>query len=162
MRRSTAVWSTLLNQPPNTKQPPDGAPFGSPMPRLRFVSAKLARGADSTVRVQVKIKQASCDTCFEMEGVGLEAVELRLAAQATLAAVREATGNAASFSLVGIKRLHVFDADVVLVSLQDANHGGRPLVGVMPVRERLVEAAALAVLNAVPVAASSERVRAVA
>ena len=136
--------------------------MGSLMPRFRFVSAKLARGADSTIRVRVKVKQASRVTCAEMEGVGLEAVELRLAAQATLAAVREATGNAANFSLVGIKRLHVFDADVVLVSLQDANHGGRPLVGVMPVRERLVEAAALAVLNAVPVAASSQRVRAVA
>ncbi len=162
MRRASAVLSTLLNQSPNTKQPPDGAPLGSLMPRLRFVSAKLACGADSTIRVQVKIKQDSCVTCAEMEGVGLEAVELRLAAQATLAAVREATGNAANFSLVGIKRLHVFDADVVLVSLQDANHGGYPLLGARPVRERLVEAAALAVLSAVPVAVSSQRVRAVA
>ena len=162
MHRSSAVLSTLLNQSPDTKQPPDGAPLGLLMPRLPFVSAKLARGADSTIRVQVKIKHASCVTCAEMEGVGLEAVELRLAAQATLAAVREATGNAANFSLVGIKRLHVFDADVVLVSLQDANHGGYPVVGAMPVRERLVEAAALAVLSAVPVAASGHRVRAVA
>ncbi len=163
MRRSSAVWSTLLNQSPNPKRPPAGAPLGSLMPRLRFVSAKLARGADSTIRVQVKIKQDSRVTCAETEeGVGLEVVELRLAAQATLAAVSEATGNAVNFSLVGIKRLHVFDADVVLVSLQDANHGGCPLVGVTPVRERLVEAAALAVLSAVPVAASSQRVRAVA
>ncbi len=135
MRQPSAVLSPSLNQSPNAKQPPDGALLGSLMPRLRFVSAKLARGTDLTIRVQVKIKQDSRVTCAEMEGVGPEAVELRLAAQVTLAAVREATGNAANYSLVGIKRIHVFDADVLLVSIQD-DHGGYPLVGAMPVRER--------------------------
>ena len=131
-------------------------------PRLRFVSAELAREPGSTIHVHVKIEQAGRAFYAKTEGVGLEAVELRLAAHATLAAVNEATGKASNLRLVGIKRLHAFDADVVLVSVRDENHGGYPLIGAVPVRGGLVYAAALAVLSAVPAAASSQPVRAVA
>jgi hypothetical protein len=120
---------------------------------LRFFSAELARGPGSTIHVQIKIEQEGRVFYAQAEGVGLEAFELRLAAHATLAAVNEATGNASNLRLVGIKRLHAFDADVVLVSLRDENHGGYPLIGAVPVRGGLVYAAALAVLSAVPVAA---------
>lgn len=131
----------------------DSAPLDSLTPRLRFLSAEHARGPGSTIHVQVKIEQAGRVFYGQAEGVGLEAFELRLAAQATLVAVDEATGNASNYRLVGIKRLHAFDADVVLVSLRDENHGGYPLIGAVPVRGGLVYAAALAVLSAVPVAA---------
>jgi hypothetical protein len=137
-------------------------PLDSLTSRLRFVSAELAREPGSRIHVQVKIEQAGRAFYAKAEGVGLEAVELRLAAHATLAAVNEATGNASNFRFVGIKRLHTFDADVVLVSLRDENHGGYPLIGAVPVRGGLVYAAVLAVLSAVPVAAPSQGVRAVA
>jgi len=129
------------------------APVDSLTPRLRFVSAELSRGAGSTIHVQIKIEQGGRVFYAQAEGVGLEAFELRLAAHATLAAVNEATGNASNFRLVGIKRLHAFDADVVLVSLRDQSTGGYPLIGAVPVRGGLVYAATLAVLSAVPVAA---------
>lgn len=120
---------------------------------MRFVSAELRRGPGSAIHVQVKIGQAGRVFFARAEGVGLEAFELRLAAQAALAAVNEAAGDARNLKLVGIKRLHAFDADVVLVSLRDENNGGYPLIGAVPVRGGLVYAAALAVLSAVPAAA---------
>lgn len=132
--------------------PYDSAPRPARAPGLRFVSAELFRRPGSTIHVQVKIERAGHVFDAQAEGVGLEAFELRLAAQATLAAVNDATGGP-GFKLLGIKRLHAFDADVVLVSLRDQNNGGYPLIGAVPVRGGLAYAAALAVLSAVPATA---------
>jgi len=85
----------------------------------------------------------------ERRAVGLENVILRIAAEATLAAIRAATGQCAWAGLVGIKKLVAFDASVVLVCLGDSDHPARRLIGAVPVRETMTHAAAAAVLSAV-------------
>lgn len=115
--------------------------------RLRFVEAQLERERGS--RAAVNVKLALGDEEFEgrAEGVGLEVVELRLAAQATLSAIAAAVGGE-EYALLGIKKLRAFDADVVLVVLRDPLGNGQRFVGAVPVRSTTIEGAAAAVLNA--------------
>ena len=80
-------------------------------------------------------------------GVGLDVIELRLAAEATLQAIHQAVGSE-RFTLVGIKRLHAFDADVILVALRDQTECARRYIGAVPVRSTNIHAAAAAVLDA--------------
>lgn len=79
-------------------------------------------------------------------GVGLDTMEIRLAAEATLDALHQAVGKE-RFRLIGIKRLHAFDADVILVALRDQSESLR-YIGAVPVRLTLVHGAAAAVLDA--------------
>lgn len=115
--------------------------------RLRFVSAELIQEAGSRIRVRVELERDGETYAAEEAGIGLEPMQLRLAADATLAAIRMAT-DFYSCSLVGVKRLHAFDADVALVSLRDADNQDRRFIGAVAVRDTLVEGAALAVLDA--------------
>jgi hypothetical protein len=115
--------------------------------RLRFVQAELKRERGSRVQIEIVLDCEGTAFFGEAEGIGLEAVELRLAAEATLAAIGKAI-DADRFSLVGIKRLHAFDADVVLAVLKDSGDTGQRYVGAVPVRTTYVDGAAAAVLNA--------------
>jgi hypothetical protein len=115
--------------------------------RFRLAEASLERQRGSRVRVSVTLDLDDDSYVGEAEGVGLEVIELRLAAEATLAAISNATG-AESFRLLGIKRLHAFDADVVLVVLRDRPAGVQRYVGAVPVRTTYIDGAVAAVLNA--------------
>lgn len=116
--------------------------------RIRFVSVKISRERGSNIVVRVEIERDGEAFAAERSGVGLDAVELRLAADATLAAIRACEPDAPAFLLVGAKRLHAFDADVVLVSVARGADRRPAFLGAVPVRETLAQAAALAVLNA--------------
>jgi hypothetical protein len=115
--------------------------------RLRFVSAELIQEAGSRIRVRVELEHEGQSFAAEEAGIGLEPMQLRLAADATLAAIRMATDRYAC-SLIGVKRLHAFDADVVLVSLRSTDDRERRFIGAVAVRDTLAEGAALAVLDA--------------
>jgi hypothetical protein len=115
--------------------------------RLRLVSADLTQEAGSRIRIRVELKHGREKFAAEEAGIGLEPMQLRLAADATLAAIRMATDYHAC-SLVGVKRLHAFDADVVLVSLRDADNQDRRFIGAVAVHDTLAEGAARAVLDA--------------
>ncbi|MFQ5890211.1 MAG: hypothetical protein ACE5JR_09175 [Gemmatimonadota bacterium] len=116
--------------------------------RLSLISAALTRSRGCAIRVRVELELAGRGGCAEAEGVGTESVELRLAADATLAALRSLASRAAELELVGIKRLQAFDASVVLAALRDERRPGSSLIGAMPVGGNVVEGAALAVLHA--------------
>lgn len=125
------------------------APTAAGLPaRLRLAAAEVEREQGSRVRVGVELTLEERSLRGEGEGVGTETVEIRLAAQATLDAIHEALGGE-RFRLLGIKRLHAFDADVILVVLREGEGDElRRLVGAVPVRSTLVRGAAAAILDA--------------
>lgn len=127
---------------------PDDAPGEGMEIRLRLSSVEVERDRGSHAHVIVELELPDRTARGEADGVGTETVELRLAAVATLDAIHSAIGKI-RFRLLGIKRIHAFDADVILVVLQE--HEGdarRRFVGAVPVRDTLVHGAAGAVLDA--------------
>jgi hypothetical protein len=116
--------------------------------RLRLAGTNVERERGSRVRVRVDLALGGREIRGELAGVGTETVELRLAAEATLDAIHEAVGRP-RFRLLGIKRLHAFDADVILVVLQESEGDEiRRMIGAVPVRSTLVHGAAAAILDA--------------
>ena len=99
--------------------------------RVRFVAADAERQAGSRVRVSVELSFEDRSHVAEAEGIGTETIEIRLAALATLDAIREVT-NTPPFRFVGVKLMHAFDADVILVALRDENGEGTRYIGRPP------------------------------
>lgn len=117
------------------------------LPRAVLLRATVERNPGAQVRVTVDLRIGRQTFSAGATGVGHETIELRTAAEATMGALHEAVGDE-RFQLVGIKRLHAFDADVVLVALRERSEGGQRFIGAVPVRSTLVHAAAAAVLDA--------------
>ena len=116
--------------------------------RLRLSSVEVERDRGSHAHVIVELDLPGGVERGEADGVGTETVELRLAAKATLEAIHSAIGKT-RFRLLGVKRIHAFDADVILVVLQEHEGDTRQrFVGAVPVRDTLVHGAAAAVLDA--------------
>lgn len=86
----------------------------------------------------------------ERRGTGTGVVELRLAVEATLDALEEAVPRAPRLELVGVKSVHAFDADAVMVGLRRGSPDeGTRLLGCVPVGASPARAAATATLDAV-------------
>ncbi len=119
----------------------------SPQKRVRFVEARAERQPGSRVRVSVEARFEDRSHVAEAEGIGMETIEIRLAALATLEAIAEVSATP-PFRLVGVKQMHAFDADVVLVALRDPDTDGPRYIGAVPVRTTHVAAAAAAVMDA--------------
>jgi len=75
-------------------------------------------------------------------------IELRLAAEATIAALDQLIDRPGHFELVGIKHLHAFDAAVVLVCVRSGPGYSRKLIGCVPAPSTLHHGVAMAVLHA--------------
>lgn len=114
-------------------------------PVLKRADVSRQPGAHLAVAVRLRVGRQNYEGASE--GVGLETMELRLAAEATMDAIHAVIG-AERFQLVGIKRMHAFDADVILVALRDRRADGQRYIGAVPVRSTLVHGAAAAVLDA--------------
>lgn len=123
----------------------------------RLRSATLTVEPSSGFRVRIEVEVGGRLGVAEVRGFGSEAVELRLAAEATLAALRKASEGRIELRLVGIKRLRAFDANAVLVSLAANGDDGSQLVGAVPLDGNTAEGAALAVLGALGNHAASAR-----
>jgi hypothetical protein len=125
--------------------------------RLRFVSAESSRtpGSRIDVRVTLALQDPDEDSdesesryVGEASGVGDVILEPRLAVEATLAAISEATGDPGYFRLVGIKVVHAFDTRVVLVCLRTSNDPSAQVVGAVPLSGAMARTAATAALDA--------------
>lgn len=116
--------------------------------RPRLVAAELSRSPGSRLRVRVVLEYGDRELAAEREGVGQEIMVLRLAAEATLAALGRATGRERHFALVGIKEVHAFDTRVILVCIRPADDRVRRVLGSVPVEGKLVEAVGRSVLDA--------------
>lgn len=124
-----------------------GPPDSSEEKRVRFVAARAERQPGSRVSVAVEVSFEDRSFLAETEGIGTETIEIRLAALATLEAIREVTGTP-PFRLVGVKLMHAFDSDVILVALRDPAVEGTRYIGAVPVRTTHVAGAAAAVMDA--------------
>lgn len=137
----------------NNETDQDGAgqatadPDDRALPRAVLLRASADRRQGAQVEVTVELRIGPQSFSSSSEGIGHETIELRVAAEATIGALHEAVGDE-RFRLVGIKRLHAFDADVVLVALRERVEGGQRFIGAVPVRSTLIHAAAAAVLDA--------------
>lgn len=120
---------------------------GQAVPRAVLLRAQIERRPGAQIEVTVELRIGRQTYSASSTGVGHETIELRVAAEATMGALHEAVEDV-RFQLVGIKRLHAFDADVVLVALRERAEGGQRFIGAVPVRATLIHAAAAAVLDA--------------
>ncbi len=125
--------------------------------RLRFVSAESSRTPGSRIDVRVTLAlqdpgegsdESESRYVGEASGVGDVILEPRLAVEATLAAIGEATGDPGYFRLVGIKVVHAFDTRVVLVCLRTSDDRSAQVVGAVSLRGAMARTAALAALDA--------------
>lgn len=117
--------------------------------RIRIRTVDVSHEPGSRVRVRVTLALAGRSADGEASGVGGEMVQLRLAAEATLAAVEELLQRPQFLKLVGVKHIHAFDADLVLVGLRTSNEPTRQLLGGVPIEEESIRAATAATLDAI-------------
>lgn len=118
--------------------------------RVRLVDVQADRDASSGLTVTVELEWEGEIETAEAHGVGTSTVEIRLGAEATLEALCRIAGEEGFVRLVGVKTVHAFDSEVVLVSVRSEAAPGRNLVGAVPVEGRdPTRTAAAAVLDAV-------------
>ena len=129
--------------------------------QIGYLSAPQPRRRVYLYRVDMeypRIGRAVATTVLEWRGQRFEArqegqsgpaVELRLAALATISALEQVLEGEITFSLVGIRSLRAFDQDLVVVLTRSEQESAeRPLVGISLAAQTLWHGAALAVLNA--------------
>ncbi len=119
--------------------------------RLRLLSCRLERGPVATSRVFVEFEGPGTEQRIvcRQEGSACPGGDLRLAAQATLNALSQATGGALTFELLGVKPVRAFDTTVIMVAAF-AQHGGdvTRIVGAALVDDDQLVATARAALHA--------------
>lgn len=121
-------------------------PAPEPRRRVRFVAARLLAPRTGRSVAQVELEWGGQTYRDEVEGETGAAVELRLAAQATLRALEAILNGRMQFGLVGIKSFRAFDTEVVVVLLRTENV--QALIGASLATGDPHRSAALAVLNA--------------
>jgi hypothetical protein len=117
-----------------------------PRRRVRFLAARLSTPRVGRAHARVELEWGGQRYAEELEGESGPALELRLAALATIRTLESILQGKLGFHLVGIKGVRAFDADVIvaLVRVEDGKH----LIGAALATEDPHRSAALAVLNA--------------
>ena len=118
-----------------------------PRRRVRFVRAQVHNSRTGGAQAAVELEWGGRTVRGEVEGESGYAVELRLAAMATLSALAEVINGRVKFQMVGIKPFRAFDADVV-VALVRSDVDGKSLIGAALASDDPYRAASVAVLNA--------------
>lgn len=122
-------------------------PVPEPRRRVRFMAARLSKPHVGRAHAEVELEWAGRTYAAEMEGESGAALELRLAALATVRTLDAILAGRVRFELVGIKGFRAFDADLV-VALLRSDVDGKSLIGAALATEDPFRSAALAVLNA--------------
>jgi hypothetical protein len=129
----------------------------SPIPmsadtRLRLVGSSLQRGKAGMSRVVVEFARTGADAPLvgQQEGTACPGGDLRLAALATFAVLREAGQGALDFDLLGVKPVRAFDTTVMMVAATVRQDGrATKVVGAAIVDDNEVDATVRATLHAV-------------
>jgi hypothetical protein len=109
---------------------------------VRIETARIGRS-----QAVVELEWAGRTVTGEVEGETGYAMELRLAAMATAAALDQVMDGRVKFQMLGIKPFRAFDADVV-VALLRSDLDGKSLIGAALAASDPYRAASVAVLNA--------------
>lgn len=119
-----------------------------PRRRVRLVGGKLEHPTIHRASARVVLEWMDEHFLGEAGGEGGTAADLRACALATLQAVEKIIPSAPAFQLVGIKAVHVFDRDLLVVVLRAGAPGDQSLIGAALLSEELASSVARAVLNA--------------
>ena len=122
-------------------------PAPEPRRRVRFLAARLSNPRVGRARAEVELEWNGQTFAEELEGESGPALELRLAALATVRTLDGILGGRVHFELVGIKGFRAFDADLIVVLLK-SDVDGKSLIGAALAEDDAHRSAALAVLNA--------------
>jgi hypothetical protein len=115
--------------------------------RIRFDSAQRVENPNRSVSVRVSLEWDGELHQSEATGEKGDAIELRTAAQAALAAVEKVTDQPLNLRLVGVKHVRAFDGELVVVSIY-GGPGKKTLLGVVLAGPDPFRATAVAVLMA--------------
>lgn len=116
--------------------------------RVRFASVERSVQPDQQVTFTVTLEWGGAEFSASATGEKGEALELRTAASAALAAVSALVPQDLDVRLAGIKHVRAFDAEMVVVSLFRREGQPRNLVGAVVAGSDSPRAAVTAVLNA--------------
>ncbi|MEE9208662.1 MAG: hypothetical protein V3U67_09910 [Gemmatimonadota bacterium] len=116
--------------------------------RIKLVTVDVTRDRGAGFEVRVELEWLGQSFVGEGSGVGHDDMTARLAALATISAVK-ASDTGPGFDLVGLKRMRAFDGEVVMVCLKESGQSRKKYIGAVAVRETLAGGAANAVLDAV-------------
>ncbi len=115
--------------------------------RVRFDRIERSEQRDNQIHVSVVLEWGGQAYTGKATGERGDAIEIRTAATATIAALEQAIGDSLDLRLIGVKQVRAFDAELIVVSL-NRNEDRQKLVGIVVMGEDPRRAAALAVLNA--------------
>jgi hypothetical protein len=116
--------------------------------RSRFDSLDTFQPAPGRLGARVVLEWDGKLVHGEAEGERNQLAEVRICASAALRAVEAIAGGKATFNLIGVKELIVFDHNMVVVLILSPEVPDQRLIGTAFVSDNRCTAAALATLNA--------------
>lgn len=117
--------------------------------RLRFTDFQFRRASDGRCTVEVELEWLEGQRSRgNSAGQSSPTVDLRVAAEAALRAIENFSDGRMVFDLIGAKSVRAFDANVVIVSIENKREGPRRLLGACLVEDDPCRGAVVAVLSA--------------
>jgi hypothetical protein len=117
--------------------------------RLRFTDFQFRRASDGRCTAEVELEWSEGQKVRgTSSGQSSPTVDLRVAAEATLRAIEAFSEGRMAFDLIGAKSVRAFDANVVIVSVENRREGPRRLLGSALVEDDPRRGAVLAILGA--------------
>jgi hypothetical protein len=147
-RRAIAHEARAVAEPYKVQLSTDAEATQPERERVRFVDLIREAQRDGLIRYDVVIEWLGAEHRGTAVGEFGDAVELRTAASASLAAIAAVIGAEFSIRMAGVKQIRAFDAEIVIVSLYQPAAEQRSLVGAVVAGEDTRRAAALAVFSA--------------
>jgi hypothetical protein len=125
------------------------APIQGQRSRLRFTDFIFRRASDGRCTAEVELEWTEGQRVRgNAAGQSSPTVDLRVAAEAALRAIEAFSEGAMAFDLIGAKAVRAFDANVVIVSVENRRDGPRRLLGACLVEDDPCRGAVVAVLSA--------------
>lgn len=118
-------------------------------PRVRLIDVHVRRSTSGQCRVEVVLESPSGErVSAAREGLSSEAADVRIGADAAVAALNAVAASGIRFELAGTKTVRAFDQLVVLVLVASTGPGPTRLLGVATNDGEVCRASAISVLNA--------------
>jgi hypothetical protein len=117
-----------------------------PRRRVRFVDA-IRSEENHQATITVRLEWNGVIHSASVTGERGEAVELKTTAQAAVNALQKLTSQDLAVRIIGIKRVHAFDSDLMVASMIRTGGAQQRLVGAVLVANDAINSAALAVLS---------------
>ena len=124
-------------------------PIQSQRSRLRFADFHFERASDGRCTAVVELEWMEGHRVRgRSSGQSSPTVDLRVAAEAALRAIEAFSEGTMAFDLIGAKAVRAFDANVVIVSVENRREGPRRLLGACLVEDDPCRGAVAAILSA--------------